>query len=111
MLCFFGKTLLFPKKERVVRMEIDVRHIAKLAMLKIPENEIDSMAAEMQDIIAMVERLPDIGTLETLLNTQDTMQLREDVITASYPRDEMMANVPRTVAGCIVVPKTVEESV
>jgi len=26
----------------------------------------------------------------------------------SYPRDEMLQNVPQAVAGCIVVPKTVE---
>ncbi|MEG0396454.1 MAG: Asp-tRNA(Asn)/Glu-tRNA(Gln) amidotransferase subunit GatC [Oscillospiraceae bacterium] len=91
-------------------MVFDVRHISKLAMLKIPEEEIDGFKKEMENILAMVEHLPDINTADaSLLNTEETMELREDAISPSYPRDEMMQNVPHTVAGCIVVPKTLEE--
>ena len=68
-------------------MEIDVRHIAKLAMLKIPEEQVEAFEKELSGIVAMVENLPEIPSAATLLELQ---------------------NVPQAVAGCIVVPKTVE---
>jgi len=86
-------------------MEIDVRHIAKLAMLKIPE---EAFEKELSGIVAMVENLPEIPSAATLLEPGNVMELREDAVVPSYPRDEMLQNVPQAVAGCIVVPKTVE---
>ena len=41
-------------------MEIDVRHIAKLAMLKIPEEQVEAFEKELSGIVAMVENLPEI---------------------------------------------------
>ena len=89
-------------------MEIDVRHIAKLAMLKIPEEQVDTFEKELSGIVAMVEHLPEIPGAATLLEPGNIMELREDAVVPSYPRDEMLQNVPQAVAGCIVVPKTVE---
>ena len=43
-----------------------------------------------------------------VLEPGNVMELREDAVVPSYPRDEMLQNVPQAVAGCIVVPKTVE---
>ena len=40
-------------------MEIDVRHIAKLAMLKIPEEQVEAFEKELSGIVAMVENLPE----------------------------------------------------
>ncbi|MEG1548933.1 MAG: Asp-tRNA(Asn)/Glu-tRNA(Gln) amidotransferase subunit GatC [Ruthenibacterium sp.] len=89
-------------------MKADVKHIAKLAMLQFTDDEIAAFEAEFEQIIAMVDHLPDIESAKTLLDTGNEMELRDDVIVPSYPRDEMLQNVPRTIAGCIVVPKTVE---
>ena len=89
-------------------MEIDVRHIAKLAMLRIPEDQVDAFEKELAGIVKMVERLPELPTAQTLLDPDDTMELRADEIVASYPRSEILQNVPQAVAGCVVVPKTVE---
>ncbi|MEF9968949.1 MAG: Asp-tRNA(Asn)/Glu-tRNA(Gln) amidotransferase subunit GatC [Ruthenibacterium sp.] len=89
-------------------MKADVKHIAKLAMLQFTDDEIAAFEAEFEQIIAMVDHLPDIESAKTLLDTGNEMELREDVIVPSYPRDEMLQNVPHTIAGCIVVPKTVE---
>ena len=88
-------------------MEIDVRHIAKLAMLKIPEEQVEAFEKELSGIVAM-ESLPEIPSAATLLEPGNVMELREDAVVPSYPRDEMLQNVPQAVAGCIVVPKTVE---
>lgn len=95
-------------KARKNRMEIDVRHIAKLAMLRLPEEQIESFEKEFSSIVAMVENLPELESADTLLEPDNQMYLREDEVVPSYPRDAMLQNVPKAVAGCIVVPKTVE---
>lgn len=87
-------------------MEIDVKHIAQLAKLKIPDEEVPAMEAEMTSIIHMVEDLPPLSDEGALIDPDDRMELREDVVVPSYPRDEMLQNVPKAVAGCIVVPKS-----
>lgn len=89
-------------------MEIDVRHIAKLAKLRIPEDKIAQFEHELSDIVGMVEKLPALTGDANLLDPANTMELRKDEIKPSYPRDEMLKNAPKAAAGCFVVPKTVE---
>ncbi len=90
-------------------MEFDVKHIAKLAMLKFTDEEAAAFEKEFASIVGMVEKLPELESASTLLDESNTMELREDEVIPSYPRDEMLKNVPHSVAGCIVVPKTVEQ--
>ena len=89
-------------------MEIDVRHIAKLAKLEIPEQEIPKMEQELSSIVSMVEKLPELVSKDSLLDPENTMELRPDVVQPSFPRDEMLKNAPETAAGCLMVPKVVE---
>ena len=89
-------------------MEIDVRRIAKLAKLDIPEEELPRMERELASIVSMVEKLPELASKESLLDPENTMALRPDVVPPSFPRDEMLKNVPDTAAGCLMVPKVVE---
>lgn len=42
-------------------------HIAKLAMLKIPEEQVEAFEKELSGIVAMVENLPEIPSAATLL--------------------------------------------
>lgn len=89
-------------------MDIDIRHIAKLSRLKIDDSELAGYEKEMADIIAMVEAMPDIQD-ELTVDVDNVMTLREDVIAEKkIPRDEILKNAPKTVAGCVVVPKTVD---
>lgn len=89
-------------------MEIDIRHIAKLSRLRIDDSELSGYEKEMADIIAMVEAMPDISD-ELTVDPDNAMTLRSDEIEEKrLPRDEMLKNAPKTVAGCVVVPKTVE---
>ncbi len=97
-----------PRESEEPKMEIDVRRIAKLAMLKLPEDQVAAFEKEFASIVAMVERLPELESTETLLEPENQMALREDIVVPSYPREEMLQNVPKAVAGCIVVPKTVD---
>ena len=87
---------------------MDVKRVAKLARLRIPEEKIAKMEADMNGILHKVENLPDLSSADALIDRNDTMELREDVIVPSYPRDEILKNAPKAVAGCIVVPKAVD---
>lgn len=87
---------------------MDVKRVAKLARLRIPEEKVAKMEADMNDILRMVENLPDLSSADALIDVNNTMELREDVIAPSYPRDEILKNAPKAVAGCIVVPKAVD---
>ena len=88
-------------------MEIDIKKIAKLSRLAIEPEREEKFQKDMQNIIEMVERLPEMGAGDLSPKVEDAMTLREDEIAPSLPREEVMKNAPQTTAGCVVVPKTV----
>ena len=62
----------------------------------------------MENIVGMVEKLPDIQD-EMTLDPDNPMILRKDVaVQDKFTRQELMQNAPQVKAGCLVVPKTVE---
>ena len=89
-------------------MNIDSKHIAKLARLRIEDDQLDKFESEMENIVGMVEKLPDIQD-EMTLDPDNPMILRKDVaVQDKFTRQELMQNAPQVKAGCLVVPKTVE---
>lgn len=89
-------------------MEINIKHIAKLAKLSLPEEKLEKFEADMMDILGMVENLPELTSEAKLVDENNTMDLREDVPVASMSRDDLLMNAPQAAAGCIVMPKVVE---
>ena len=89
-------------------MNIDIRHIAKLARLTIEEEKLEKFEKDMADIVAMVERLPAVEGQSLELDPADRMELRKDEVKPSLRRDAALQNAPKSAAGCIVVPKTVD---
>lgn len=89
-------------------VNIDLKHIAKLARLRIDDSELKRYESEMTDIINMVNSLPEINE-ELCLDPDHAMILREDKLSDDkISRDEMLSNAPKVVAGCVVVPKIVD---
>ena len=89
-------------------MNIDIRHIAKLARLKIEQDKLQKFERDMQSIVDMVENLPDIRE-DLALDKDNPMLLREDkAVTNKFTRAELIKNAPQVQAGCLVVPKTEE---
>lgn len=89
-------------------MNIDIKHIAKLARLRIEDDQLDKFESEMENIVGMVEKIPDIQD-EMTLDPDNPMILRKDVaVQDKFTRQELMQNAPQVKAGCLVVPKTVE---
>lgn len=89
-------------------MEINIKHIAKLARLSIPEDKISKFQNEMVGIIQMVENLPELPAGGALLDVNNTMELRKDEVMPSSKREDMLMNAPQTAAGCILIPKVVD---
>ena len=89
-------------------MNIDIKHIAKLARLRIEDDQLDKFESEMENIVGMVEKLPDIQD-EMTLDPDNPMILRKDVaVQDKFTRQELMQNAPQVKAGCLVVTKPVE---
>lgn len=88
--------------------KIDVRHIAKLARLKIEDEEAQRLEQEMGAIVDMVENLPPLTGAGALLDENDIMELRPDEVKPSTPREDILKNAPHSEKGCFLVPKTVD---
>ena len=89
-------------------MKVDIKHIAKLSRLRIEDEKFEKFERDMENIVEMVEKLPEIDD-ELNLDKNNPMILREDkAILNKYTRDELLKNAPKVQAGCLVVPKTVE---
>ena len=89
-------------------MNLDTQHLAKLSRLKFSPEEETKFAAEMEKIVEMVEKLPDLDASGALIDPNNPMTLRHDVVENAPNRKELLQNAPEVQAGCIVVPKVVE---
>ncbi len=90
-------------------MNIDIKKVAKLSRLTISEEDIPRFQADMQNIVNMVDRLPDVTDMTLSLDPSNPMPLREDKVISTITRKEILQNAPMMEAGCFVVPKVVEE--
>lgn len=90
-------------------MSIDVKHLAKLARLRIEDEKLAKFEKDMENIVNMVEQLPQLDGDASGLDPKNPMILRKDEIdSCNIPRKELLGNAPKMQAGCVVVPKTVE---
>ena len=88
-----------------------VRHIAKLARLKMSDAEVDAMVPELNNILGWVEQLGEVNTdgVEPLTAVIDLkLRLREDAVTDGGMRDGVLANAPDAQHGFFAVPKVIE---
>ena len=92
-----------------------VQKVAKLARLSIPEERIDALAGEMNEILGWIEQLNevDISGVEAMASTVDVqLPLREDAPaqgpTGGGQPENIVANAPVSEDNFFVVPKVVE---
>lgn len=88
-----------------------VASIATLARLRVPDDRLELMVDELNNILGWVEQLSEVNTddVEPLASvTGHSLPLREDAVTdGGYP-DRVTANAPEAVHGFYAVPKVVE---
>jgi aspartyl-tRNA(Asn)/glutamyl-tRNA(Gln) amidotransferase subunit C len=89
----------------------NVRAIAHLARVKVPEEALDSLAGELNNILGWVEQLDEVDTdgvppMTSVVATKYVQ--RNDVVDDGGIVEDVLANAPERVDGFFVVPKVVE---
>ena len=85
----------------------DVVHVARLARLEIPADEIERLQRELAAILAAVGKVSelDLADVEPTSHPLDVVNVsREDEPRPSLPRDEALANAPDAADGAFRVP-------
>jgi len=88
-----------------------VRHIARLARLQMSDAEVEATVPELNNILGWVEQLGEVNTdgVEPLTAVIDqSLRLRDDVVTDGDVRDQVLANAPDAQHGFFAVPKVIE---
>jgi aspartyl-tRNA(Asn)/glutamyl-tRNA(Gln) amidotransferase subunit C len=84
-----------------------VLHVAKLARLKLTDDEVERMASELSGILEHVERIGELD-LEGVEPTSHVVALenvlRPDEPRPSWERDEMLERAPDPAGGAYRVP-------
>jgi aspartyl-tRNA(Asn)/glutamyl-tRNA(Gln) amidotransferase subunit C len=91
--------------------ELDVAHVAKLARLKLTEEETKLFQAQLGRVLEYAEKLRelDVSAVEEAAHAVPIFNLfREDEPRSGLTAEEALANAPRQANGLFVVPKVVE---
>ena len=89
----------------------DIASIAHLARLGIEQDALAPLAADLSDMLALVEQLQAIDTtgVEPMAHPAGaSLFLRDDVVTESDQRDTLQAPAPSTQDGYFLVPRVIE---
>lgn len=88
-----------------------VRRIARLARIRVDEEELGRLQGELNDIIGWIEQLQevDVAGVQPLTGAaQIALRMRDDAVTdGDYP-ERVLANAPERAGDFFVVPKVVE---
>ena len=88
-----------------------VEYVAELSRIKLDEASTEKMQKELGAIVNYMEILNQLDTenvepLSHVFNITNVM--REDEVTASYDREDILRNAPEHTDETFIVPKTVE---
>ena len=84
-----------------------VLHVARLARLRLSDEEVEKMAAELSNILEHIERIGELdldGVPPTTHVVEVANALRADEPRPSLPRDVALAEAPATQDGGFLVP-------
>ncbi len=85
--------------------------VAKLARIRVSEDELPAMAEEFNAVLGFVENLNDVdvdGVAPMAAVTPQRLKRREDVVTDGDQQEKVLANAPEAREGFFAVPKVVE---
>jgi aspartyl-tRNA(Asn)/glutamyl-tRNA(Gln) amidotransferase subunit C len=89
----------------------EVAHIAALARIRLGDDELEPLAAELSRILEWVEQLGEVDTDGVPPMTSVAampLPMRDDIVTDGDCRDAILGNAPQTTRGFFAVPKVVE---
>ncbi len=95
-------------------MSIDIdtaARVAKLARIKVEEQDLPALAGEFNAILGFIEQLQELNVDDVEPMTSVTpmrLKRREDVVIDGNQQDKVLANAPDAREGFFAVPKVVE---
>lgn len=88
-----------------------VRKVAKLAHIRMAEEQLEPVAQRLDGIMRWIEQLNEVDTdgVEPMSSSEAvSLPLREDVVSEGGDAAKILANAPKADRGFFVVPKVVE---
>ncbi len=91
--------------------ENDLRRLARLARIRVEDNEVGTLLTQLSGILGLIDQLQAVDTrgIEPLSHALDLEQrLRPDEVTEVDRREQFQAVAPQVEAGLYLVPKVIE---
>lgn len=88
-----------------------VRRIARLARIKVSDQDVDRFGGEINDILKWIEMLDevDVKGVEPMTSVVDVaMKMRQDLVDDGACPSDILANAPASEDNFFMVPKVVE---
>jgi len=88
-----------------------VRHVARLARVRIEPEQQQALATELSNILRWVEQLNELDTegVEPMTSVAEMrLKMRPDEVTDGNRRADILANAPEAKHGFFVVPRVVD---
>ena len=88
-----------------------ISRLADLARLELSGEEARALQQQLNDILAMVDRMAAVDTagVEPMSHPQEVMQrLREDAVSDSGDRENFLEAAPQAEGGLYLVPKVID---
>ena len=86
----------------------DVRKVANLARLELPEDQIETYTAQLEEILTYVDQLQEIDT-ENIPPTTRAVEvvnaMREDLVKIDFSREDILNQAPHREGDFFRVPK------
>ena len=89
-----------------------IQDIAKLSKLKFDDSAEEKMKADLEKMLAFVDKLNEIDTegVDPLIYMSEEVNvLREDIVTGSITREEALKNAPNSDGVFFKVPKVIRK--
>jgi aspartyl-tRNA(Asn)/glutamyl-tRNA(Gln) amidotransferase subunit C len=87
------------------------RRVAKLARIRVPDENLPALAGELSHILTFMEQLNevDVEGVEPMTSvTPMRLKRRQDVVTEGGMQERILSNAPDAREGFFAVPKVVE---
>ena len=85
-----------------------VLHVARLARLRLTDEEVERMAGELSKVLDYIEKISELGDLDEIEPTSHVVAvenvLRADEPRPSWPREQVLEPAPDPAEGAFRVP-------
>ena len=91
--------------------EDDVRKVARLARIRVPDEELAALSTELGSILGWIEQLNavDVSAVPPMASAAGIpLALRADEAVDATPREDILRNAPEARHDCFAIPKVVE---